>query len=123
MSDINRRELIKKLSWYCFICNYFEERGKGTLCGQKKPEIVNGKIVKYDECIFCRNSSTKAGQPSRVGLKQSVFLSLGVTKKTMSEAFSFLQEYWVELRKQSIGLNLTFKLNYHEEKTSNVSYS
>ena len=23
----------------------------------------------------------------------------GVTKKTMSEAFSFLQEYWVELRK------------------------
>jgi hypothetical protein len=81
VSDINRREVIKIISWYCFICNYFEERGKGTLCGQKPSEIINGKIVEYDECIFCRNSSPTAGQPSRVGLKQSVFLSLGLTKK------------------------------------------
>ncbi len=81
MSEINRRELIKLLSWYCLICNYYEERGKGTLCGQRPPEIINGKIVEYDECIYCRNSSQIAGSPSRVGLKQSVFLPLGLTKK------------------------------------------
>jgi len=81
MSEINRGELIKKLSWYCLICNYFEEKGKGTLCGQKPPEIVDGKIVTYDECIFCSNSAPVAGAPSRVGLKQSVFLPLGLTKK------------------------------------------
>jgi hypothetical protein len=81
MSEINRRELIKKLSWHCLICNYFEERGKGTLCGQKPPEIINGKIVEYDECIFCRNSSPSPGAPSRVGLKHSVFRPLGLTAK------------------------------------------
>lgn len=81
MSEIDRRGLIKILSWHCLICNYFEERGKGTLCGQKPLEIINGKIVEYDECIFCRNSSQTAGSPSRVGLKQSVFLPLGFTKK------------------------------------------
>jgi hypothetical protein len=81
MSDIIRGKLIKLLSWYCFICNYYEEKGKGTLCGQKKPEIINGKIVTYDECIFCSNSAPEAGAPSRVGLKQSVFLPLGLTKK------------------------------------------
>lgn len=81
MSAINRRELIKKLSWYCMICKYFEERGKGTLCGQKPPEIVNGKIVEYDECIFCKNSSPSKGVPSRVGLKHSVFRPLGLTAK------------------------------------------
>ena len=81
MSEINRRELIKILSWYCLICNYFEEKGKGTLCGQKPPECVNGNVVTYDECIYCSNSSPSPGQPSRVGLKQSVFLPLGFTKK------------------------------------------
>lgn len=81
MSEIDRAELIKKLSWYCLICNYFEERGKGTLCGQKPSEIINGKIVEYDECIFCRNSSPIKGQPSRVGLKHSVFRPVGLTKK------------------------------------------
>jgi len=81
VSEINRRELIKKLSWYCLICNYHEEKGKGTLCGQKKPEIVDGKIVTYDECIFCSNSAPEAGKPSRVGLKKSVFKPLGLTDK------------------------------------------
>jgi hypothetical protein len=81
MSEINRRELIKNLSWYCLICNYFEERGKGTLCGQKPPEIVNGKIVEYDDCIFCRNSSPSKGLPSRIGLKRTVFKPLGLTDK------------------------------------------
>ncbi len=81
MSEINRRELIKKLSWYCLICNYFEEKGKGTLCGQKSPTCVNGKVVTHDECIFCSNSAPSAGKPSRVGLKQSIFLPLGLTKK------------------------------------------
>lgn len=81
MSEINRRGIIEKLSWYCLICNYFEERGKGTLCGQKPPEIIDGKIVEYDECIFCRNSSPIKGAPSRVGLKHSVFRPLGLTVK------------------------------------------
>lgn len=81
MSEINREGIINVLSWYCLICNYFEERGKGTLCGQKPPEIINGKIVEYDECVFCRNSSPKPGSPSRVGLKQSIFRPLGLSLK------------------------------------------
>jgi len=84
MSTINRRGIIKRLSWYCLICNYFEERGKGTLCGQKPPEIINGKIVEYDDCIFCRNSSPEPGKPSRVGLKASVFKPLGLTDQQIS---------------------------------------
>ena len=51
------------------------------MCGQKPPEIVDNKIVEYDECIFCRNSSPSPGQPSRVGLKHSVFRPLGFTAK------------------------------------------
>lgn len=81
MSDIIRREVVRILSWYCFICNYFEEKGRGTLCGQKPAKIVNGKIVEYDECVFCSNSRSIAGARSKVGLKQSVFLPLGLTIK------------------------------------------
>lgn len=83
MSEINRRAVIKLLSWYCLICNYFEEKGKGTLCGQKPQKVEGNTIIEKasDECIFCSNSSPTAGQPSRVGLKQSVFLPLGLTKK------------------------------------------
>lgn len=84
MSEINRRGIIKILSWHCLICNYYEEKGKGTLCGQKPPEIVNGKIVEYDECIFCKNSSPAPGRPSRVGLKASVFKPLGLTDQQIA---------------------------------------
>lgn len=66
MSDINRRGVLRVLKWRCITCNVYEEMGKKTQC---------------DDCPFCRNSSVKKGQPSRIGLKQSVFLPLGLTKK------------------------------------------
>ena len=66
MSNIDRRGILKLLKWECIRCNIYEEIGKGTQC---------------ENCPFCKNSSVKKGQPSRVGLKQSVFLPLGLTLK------------------------------------------
>lgn len=56
----------KVLKPECITCNYYEELGKGTLC---------------NDCPFCKNSSVKKGEPSRVGIKHSVFLPLGFTKQ------------------------------------------
>ena len=66
MSDINRRGLLRILKWECMMCNFYEELGKGTMC---------------QDCPFCKNSVGESGTVSRVGLKQSVFMPLGLTKK------------------------------------------
>jgi len=66
VSEINREGILEILKWECMVCNYYEELGKGTVC---------------DDCPFCKNSAPKRGEPSRVGLKKSVFLPLGLTNK------------------------------------------
>lgn len=66
MSEIDRNGILKCLKWECMICKFYEELGKGTICS---------------DCPFCKNSSPQKGKPSRVGLKQSVFIPLGLTKK------------------------------------------
>ncbi len=88
MSEIDRRGILKILKWQCLICNYYEEVGKGTVC---------------EDCPFCKNSAVKKGEPSRVGLRQKVFIPLGLTKKQCqnwgkSQLFMYL--YYPELNWQ-----------------------
>lgn len=64
--SVNINGILKVLKWECITCNYYEELGKKTTC---------------NDCPFCKNSAVKKGFPSRVGLRQKVFLPLGLTLK------------------------------------------
>lgn len=49
----------------------------------------------WDKCAICAITARLA----KGAVKGQLAEDCGVTKKTMSEAFSFLQEYWIELNK------------------------
>jgi len=88
MSDIDRRGVLKILKWQCIRCNVYEEMGKGTQCS---------------DCAFCKNSSVKKGKASRIGLKQSIFLPLGLTIKqcqNWGKSQLFMYIYYPELNWQ-----------------------
>ena len=91
MSEIDRVELIKKLSWHCLICNYFEERGRGTLCGQKPPEIISPAKTKTKITI---KSIEKIRNPKQrhpgVGIlqKYKIIFMWMVQNRTMTVLFS-----------------------------------